>query len=113
MNFQLTGVHLLLDRDRLLLADEMGLGKTIQAIAAIRLLAHRGQISTCLVVVPAAVINQWLRELERWAPELRTCVIRGPSAKRTAQWRMPAHVHVVSYETLRSDTRLSRERIWD
>jgi superfamily II DNA or RNA helicase len=113
MNFQLTGIGLLLDRDRLLLADEMGLGKTIQAIAAIRLLAHRGQISTCLVVVPAAVITQWLRELERWAPELRTSVVRGPALDRIAQWRMPAHVHVVSYETLRSDAQLSRERIWD
>jgi SNF2 family DNA or RNA helicase len=113
MDFQLTAIRLLLDRDRLLLADEMGLGKTIQAIAAIRLLARRGQISTCLIVVPAAVITQWLRELERWAPELRTCVVRGPAADRSAQWRMPAHVHVVSYETLRSDAQLSRERIWD
>jgi SNF2 family DNA or RNA helicase len=113
MDFQLTGIRLLLDRDRLLLADEMGLGKTIQAIAAIRLLTHRGQISTCLVVVPAAVIAQWLRELERWASELRTCVVRGPAVDRTAQWRMPAHVHVVSYETLRSDAQLSRERLWD
>jgi SNF2 family DNA or RNA helicase len=113
MDFQLTGIRLLLDRDRLLLADEMGLGKTIQAIAAIRLLAHRGQISTCLVVVPAAVITQWLREFERWASELRTCVVRGLAVDRTAQWRMPAHVHIVSYETLRSDAQLSRERIWD
>jgi SNF2 family DNA or RNA helicase len=113
MDFQLTGIRLLLDRDRLLLADEMGLGKTIQAIAAIRLLAHRGQVSTCLVVVPATVISQWLREFERWAPELRTCVVRGPAVDRTAQWRMPAHVHVVSYETLRSDEQQNRERIWD
>jgi SNF2 family DNA or RNA helicase len=113
MDFQLTGIRLLLDRDRLLLADEMGLGKTIQAIAAIRLLARRGQISTCLVVVPAAVLSQWLRELERWAPELRSCALRGPAAERAAQWRMPAHVHVVSYETLRSDVQLGRERLWD
>ena len=113
MDFQLTGIRLLLDRDRLLLADEMGLGKTVEAIAAIRLLARRGQISTCLIVVPAAVINQWLRELERWAPELRTCLVRGPAADRPAQWRMPAHVHLISYETLRSDAQLSRERIWD
>jgi SNF2 family DNA or RNA helicase len=113
MDFQLTGIRLLFDRDRLLLADEMGLGKTIQAIAAIRLLAHRGQISTCLVVVPAAVIAQWLRELERWAPELRTCVVRGPAMERAAQWRMQAHVHVVSYETLRSDAQLGRAQIWD
>jgi len=40
-------------------------------------------------------------------------VVRGPALERTAQWRMPAHVHVVSYETLRSDAHLSRKRIWD
>jgi SNF2 family DNA or RNA helicase len=113
LEYQLTGIRLLLDRDRLLLADEMGLGKTIEAIAAIRLLARRGTISSCLVVVPAVVFTYWLRQLERWASELRTCAVRGPADDRAAQWRMPAHVHVVSYETLRSDAHLSRDRLWD
>src|SRR5439155_9001725 len=30
-----------------------------------------------------------------------------------AQWRMQAHIHLVSYETLRSDAQLSRELVWD
>ncbi len=113
MDYQLAGIRLLMDRDRLLLADQMGLGKTIQAIAAMRLLARRGAISNCLVVVPAAVFTYWLRQLERWGPELRTCAVHGPAEHRAAQWRMAAHVHVVSYETLRSDAHLARQIIWD
>ncbi len=113
LDYQLIGIRLLLDRDRLLLADEMGLGKTIEAIAAIRLLARRGAIASCLITVPAAVFTYWMRQLERWAPELRTCAVRGAADDRAPQWRMPAHVHVVSYETLRSDAHLSRDRIWD
>lgn len=113
MAYQLTAIRLLFDRDRLLLADEMGLGKTVQAIAAIRLLARRGACASCLIVVPAAVFSQWLQHLNRWAPELRLSPIRGPAGERAAQWRMPAHVHVVGYETLRSDAELSRSRVWD
>ena len=55
LDYQLTGIRLLLDRDRLLLADEMGLGEDDRG--------HRGHpsagapwgISSCLVIVPAAV----------------------------------------------------------
>ncbi len=54
LDYQLTAIRLLLDRDRLLLADEMGLGKTIEAIAAIRVLARRETISSCQIVVPSA-----------------------------------------------------------
>jgi superfamily II DNA or RNA helicase len=113
LDYQLAGIRELLERDRLLLADQMGLGKTIQAIAALRILTRRRQIASCLIIVPAAVFTYWLRQLERWAPELRTCAIRGPAEGRVGQWRMPAHVHVVGYDTLRSDAYLSSERIWD
>jgi superfamily II DNA or RNA helicase len=113
LDYQLAGIRALLERDCLLLADQMGLGKTIQAIAALRLLTRRRQISTSLIVVPAAVFTYWLRQLDRWAPELRTCAIRGASQSRVAQWRMAAHVHVVSYETLRSDAYLSCKQVWD
>ena len=113
MAFQIEGLHLLLERDALLLADEMGLGKTVQALAAIRLLTLAGKISSCLVVVPASIFGQWREQFERWAPELRLASIRGSLHERPAQWRMPAHAHLVSYETLRADAQASREQIWD
>jgi SNF2 family DNA or RNA helicase len=113
MPFQVQGVRLLFERDRLLLADEMGLGKTIQSLAALRLLALRGEVGSCLVVTPAAVLAQWRDQFESWAPELRLVSVRGGPAERDARWRTPAHAHLVSYETLRADLALALARVWD
>ncbi len=113
MPFQVQGIHLLVERDRLLLADEMGLGKTIQALAALRLLALRGEVTSCLIVAPASVLAQWRDQFARWAPELRLSPIRGSPEARDAQWSTPAHAHLVSYETLRADLPLARKQVWD
>ncbi len=102
--YQLEGVQALLSRDALLLADEMGLGKTVQAIAALRILALRRELERVLVVVPAGLIAQWRRELDRWAPELRVSTVRGSGDERAWQWATPAHVYLVGYETLRMDS---------
>jgi SNF2 family DNA or RNA helicase len=113
MSFQVQGVRLLVERDRLLLADEMGLGKTIQALAALRLLALRQQVESCLIVTPAAVLTQWRDRFVEWAPELRLAVVRGSPSERDGWWRAPAHAHLIGYETLRSDLALARDRVWD
>src|SRR5690606_35070664 len=42
--YQFDGVAFLYPRHEAVLADEMGLGKTMQAIVALRLLAHQGQV---------------------------------------------------------------------
>ena len=91
------------------LADDMGLGKTIQAIT---LLSHlkaqkllvdaHGQDRPGLVVVPPGLINNWNRELTRWAPSLRVHVYHGQQRK------LPQHmdevdVVVTSYHIIRQD----------
>ena len=111
--FQVQGIRLLVERDHLLLADEMGLGKTIQALAALRLLALRGEVTSCLIVAPASVLAQWRDQFARWAPELRLSPIRGSPEARDAQWSTPAHAHLVSYETLRADLALASRQVWD
>ena len=103
MPFQLEGVNALIESRQLLLADDMGLGKTLQAIVTLRILFLRGEIQTSLVVAPASVLDQWRRELLKWAPDLRAMVIRGSVADRGWQWATPVHVALVSYDTLRSD----------
>ena len=113
MPFQLTGIHLLLRRDALLLADEMGLGKTIQSIAALRVLCIRREIESSLIVVPASLLPQWRRQLDAWAPDLRVSPVHGTPGERFHQWRTPAHVHLVGYETLRSDIGQIADRQWD
>jgi HJR/Mrr/RecB family endonuclease len=116
--YQLEGIHALMSHDALLLADDMGLGKTIQTIAALRLLILQRQIDSALIIVRAGLINQWRKEVQRWAPELRVSTVRGPSAERAWQWTTAAHVYLVSYETFRADFTDNpysppRRRMWD
>ena len=103
--------------DRLLLADDMGLGKTIQAVAAMRILRTRREIDSCLVVAPASVLDQWRREITKWAPELSAIIIRGSAADRSWQWSAERDVNLVSYDTLRSDfghkSQSPVRRTWD
>lgn len=101
--YQREGVMALLSRRALLLADAMGLGKTVQTIAAIRILYQQGQLASALVVCPASLVTQWRRELARWAPELAVVPIVGGPAERGHLWQLPAHVKLVSYDTLRAD----------
>ena len=103
MPFQERGVQALVESRHLLLADDMGLGKTVQAIAALRILRVRREMKSCLVVTPASLLNQWRREVERWAPELTAIIIRGSATDRAWQWRAEKEVTLVSYETIRSD----------
>ncbi len=103
-DYQIEGVRAVLERDRLLLADDMGLGKTIQAIAAIRIMCRQREVQRTLLIVPAGLMDQWRRELNRWAPELRVIPVRGPAQERSWQWKAAAHVTIVSYETFRADS---------
>ena len=113
MPYQVQGVRLLFERERLLLADEMGLGKSVQALAALRLLALRHEVASCLIVTPASLLSQWRVRFAEWAPELRLALVRGTPAERDGWWRTPAHAHLVGYETLRADAALARGRTWD
>jgi len=116
--YQVDGVRALLQREALLLADDMGLGKTIQALAALRILVLQHRAERALVVAPAGLLAQWRDALAHWAPELRVSTVRGPAVERVWQWRTPAHVYLVSYDTLRSDTTANpssppRRQTWD
>jgi superfamily II DNA or RNA helicase len=56
------------------LADDMGLGKTIQVLGI--LCSSRGarEKGTDLLVVPASLLDNWRREIERFAPRLRVLI---------------------------------------
>ncbi|RNF25677.1 putative DNA excision repair protein [Trypanosoma conorhini] len=64
-----------------ILGDEMGLGKTIQVAATLNALHHAQQLrGPCLIVAPLTVLRQWVAEMHRWAPYIRTCVMHESSA---------------------------------
>jgi SNF2 family DNA or RNA helicase len=115
--YQAEGVRALLLHPSLLLADDMGLGKTIQTIAALNELDEAGALEHSLVVVPASLIAQWRVQLSEWGPGLEFSTVRGVASDRAWQWRVPAKVHLVSYETLRSDFTVNPHspvaRLWD
>lgn len=63
------------------LADDMGLGKTVQLIALLqheRAAANGAAVAPTLLVVPMSVIGNWVKETERFAPELKVLVHHGP-----------------------------------
>jgi SWI/SNF-related matrix-associated actin-dependent regulator 1 of chromatin subfamily A len=76
MPFQRAGVRYLVTRRRAFLADEQGLGKTIEAIAAIE---HDGAYPA-IVVCPASLKLNWLRELERWVGHRSVTLVSGRGA---------------------------------
>ncbi|MDR0403704.1 MAG: DEAD/DEAH box helicase family protein [Treponema sp.] len=54
-----------------ILADDMGLGKTVQAIASLLRLKDEGLLKDgCLVLAPASLLDNWEKELARFAPSL-------------------------------------------
>nr|MBA2244778.1 DEAD/DEAH box helicase [Gemmatimonadota bacterium] len=116
--YQRDGIRALVEREVLLLADDMGLGKTVQAAAALRILIHLRRVEAALLVVPAGLVIQWQRALREWAPELRISTVRGPPHERAWQWQTPAHLYLISFETLRADFTENprsppRRRVWD
>ena len=56
------------------LADDMGLGKTIQVIALLSMLKAKSEPGIDLLVVPASLIENWYKELHRFAPNLKALI---------------------------------------
>lgn len=62
------------------LADDMGLGKTVQVIAWLE--HYRVQSGgRALLVVPASLIGNWQKEIEKFAPGLSYCVLHKSAEK--------------------------------
>ncbi|HEX5446806.1 MAG TPA: DEAD/DEAH box helicase [Pirellulales bacterium] len=106
-HYQLEGVAFLYPRYAAILADEMGLGKTMQAITAIRLLVHAGELRRVLLVCPKPLVTNWQREFQLWSPELPLTVVEGDPAKRRWQWQLAdAPIKIANYELLHRDREL-------
>ena len=94
----------MVDRGQMLLGMVMGAGKTPTTLGAIEALHEEGEIDRCLVVVPASLKFQWLREISKFT-DAKATVIDGPKGKRDAQWRMSisSRYVIVNAETLAND----------
>ncbi|KAJ7706367.1 SNF2 family N-terminal domain-containing protein [Mycena rosella] len=117
MDFQVDGFNWLCDnwwnRQHCILADEIG-GKTVQIATFIGKVVQDYEAGPALVVVPNSTITNWVREFERWAPNLRVVPFYGEaksrdviknyelshSTKRNGFTSAKFHVLVTTYETL-------------
>lgn len=62
LGYQKAGIHYGVERRNVLIADEPGLGKTIQAIGII----NATDTKTALIICPASLKINWLREMKKW-----------------------------------------------
>ncbi len=107
--YQRDGVERFFVRGRLLLADDMGLGKTAQAIAACHALWHTGRVRRGLLVVPAALKPQWLREWQLFT-DAPVAMIEGTPAQRRAAFDACARGFLLgNYEQLIRDIDVVRD----
>eukprot|EP00123_Amoebidium_parasiticum_P014608 comp22573_c4_seq1/m.34450 comp22573_c4_seq1/g.34450 ORF comp22573_c4_seq1/g.34450 comp22573_c4_seq1/m.34450 type:complete len:1409 (-) comp22573_c4_seq1:968-5194(-) len=108
-----------------IVGDEMGLGKTIQIIAFLAGLKHSkigskskkkkqddGQgLKRVLVVCPATILHQWVKEFHKWWPAFRVAILHDTGSFKSVggrtreqlidHIRVNGHVVVTTYQGLR------------
>jgi len=97
------------------LADDMGVGKTAQVLALLetrRELRAKGELDKpSLVVVPKSLIFNWMREVERFTPQLRVLDFTGIDRHRSELTGYD--VILTTYGTLRRDVPRFAEMVFD
>uniref|UniRef100_H3HD47 DNA excision repair protein n=1 Tax=Phytophthora ramorum TaxID=164328 RepID=H3HD47_PHYRM len=58
-----------------ILGDDMGLGKTVQLASFLGSLHRARRLRTVLLLCPASVLLQWVRELHKWVPWMRVVLL--------------------------------------
>jgi len=107
--YQLEGVERFLRTGRLLLADDMGLGKTAQAIAACHVLFSTGRVGRGLIIVPATLKPQWLREWQLFSSVPVAIVEGGPESRSETYRRHRRGFLLANYEQVLRDLLLMHQ----
>lgn len=92
-----------------ILADDMGLGKTVQALAALAWRKERDGAAPSLVVAPTSVAFNWIREANRFVPDLKTLLLHGTSRHARYEEVPDSDVVVTTYALLRRDIQRLRD----
>jgi superfamily II DNA or RNA helicase len=88
------------------LADDMGLGKTLQTIALLCSVKQEEKKIRALIVAPTSVVPNWAREIERFAPSLKTMIWHGADRHEQKEELETSEVVITSYPLLRRDEEL-------
>ena len=84
--------------------------QSVQAITAVRLLLHSGQLRTVLLICPKPLVANWQRQFNMWALEVPVTIIEGDQTRR--RWRSPLTdipVKIANYEILHRDREVLEE----
>lgn len=86
-----------------ILADDMGLGKTLQTITHLLIEKESGRlIQPALIVCPVSTLENWSREIKRFAPILTTHIHHG--ADRATSNQVKADILISTYHTVQKDS---------
>jgi SNF2 family DNA or RNA helicase len=98
------------------LADDMGLGKTIQLIAFLLYLKENDWLTDpVLLVCPTSVLGNWQKEVNRFAPSLRTLVYHGdkrPKGSALAKALEKRQLLITSYSLVYRDLKTLQKVPW-
>jgi SNF2 family DNA or RNA helicase len=105
--FQEEAREKMIDRGKMLLAVVMGGGKTVITLNSLETLFSQREISRAIIIVPASLKYQWLREITKFTNS-RAVVIDGSAKTRETLWRsaVRAQYVIVNPETLVNDQHL-------
>ncbi len=94
-----------------IIADDMGLGKTLQVITLLQQMKNDGAFDErkAIVVVPTGLLQNWKRELAKFAPGLKVCIYHG--SNRNVEG-VNADIFVTTYGVLRSDQEQLTDMNW-
>ena len=95
-----------------ILADEMGLGKTLQIISAICDPGTNGHLTQALIVAPGSLLENWRRELVKFAPHLTVLKHHGNLRTGRPADLLGQDVVIASYETVVRDLSLLKMVNW-
>ena len=92
------------------LADDMGLGKTLQVITTLLKYKEEGffKDKKALVVAPTGLLINWQKEIEKFAPSLKTHIFHGTSRKIESDY----DVLLTSYGIARTDAAKLKKLPW-
>ncbi|GAA0202756.1 DEAD/DEAH box helicase [Cytobacillus oceanisediminis] len=97
--YQSFGARFALVQRKVIIGDEMGLGKTVESLAVLAHLKSRGS-HHFLVVCPAAVVTNWVREV-REKSDLRPYRLHGQGRDQAlTSWARNGGVAVTTYDSL-------------
>ena len=78
------------------LADDMGLGKTVQIIALLEHIRVNGGARS-LLIIPASLMGNWQKEIERFAPKLKYKLIYNNKDKSVLNGELELDLYITTY----------------